>query len=170
MQSDPIRWPPRYAPANAPVHVRNERVMRASPEAVWGSLIRAALWPEWYPNSSNVRFVRGSPPDLAAGTRFHWKTFGVAIDSTVVEFVPGERVAWNARGIGVDAYHAWLVRPIAGGCHVLTEETQHGWLARLGHLLFPRRMHRGHELWLESLEERARRGPTSTRAPRCFEN
>jgi uncharacterized protein YndB with AHSA1/START domain len=157
MDLDAIDWPARYAPANAPVHVRNDRVMRASAEAVWATLIRAALWPEWYPNAAHVRFVRGAPPDLAAGTRFRWKTFGVGIDSTVVEFVPGERVAWTARGVGVDAYHAWLIRPIAGSCHVLTEETQHGWLARLGSLVLPRRMYRGHELWLTSLEERARR-------------
>jgi uncharacterized protein YndB with AHSA1/START domain len=168
MNPDAIRWPPRYAPASAPVHVRNERVMQPAPQAVWSALIRAAHWPEWYPNSSNVRFVRGSPPDLAEGTRFHWRTFGVALDSTIVEFVPGERVAWNARGVGVDAYHAWLIRPVAGGCHVLTEETQYGWLARLGHFLLPRRMYRGHELWLASLEERAR--TTSARGPRCSEN
>ena len=161
MTADAIRWPARYAPANAPVHVRNERIMRASAETVWASLIRAALWPEWYPNSSNVRFVRGSPPDLAASARFRWTTFGLVIDSTVMEFVAGERVAWNARGIGIDAYHAWRVRPIAGGCHVLTEETQHGWLARLGNLMLPRRMYRGHELWLESLEKRALQGPTA---------
>ena len=159
-----IVWPARYAPGNAPVHVRNERTMRASPEAVWAALVRAARWPEWYPNSSHVTLLRGSPPDLAPDTKFRWKTFGFTIDSTVVEFVPTERIAWDARGLGVDAYHAWLIRPAADGCYVLTEETQHGWLARLGNLLFPRRMYRGHELWLDSLEKRALSGPSSDSA------
>lgn len=162
MNPQGIAWPARYDPRNAPVHVRNERVIGASPEAVWATLVRAARWPEWYPNSSHVRFLRGSPPDLAAGTAFRWKTFGVTIDSTVLEFAPTERIAWDARGLGIDAYHAWVVRPAAEGCHVLTEETQHGWLARLGNLLFPRRMYRGHELWLASLERRASQGPSSS--------
>jgi uncharacterized protein YndB with AHSA1/START domain len=160
MNSQGIAWPARYDPRNAPVHVRNERVMRAPPEAVWAALLRAARWPEWYPNSSHVRFLRGSPPDLAAGTMFRWTTFGFTIDSTVREFAPTERIAWDARGPGIDAYHAWVIRPAAEGCHVLTEETQHGWLARLGNLLFPRRMYRGHELWLTSLERRASQDPS----------
>jgi uncharacterized protein YndB with AHSA1/START domain len=158
MNPDRIAWPARYAPGNAPVHVRNERTMRVSPEAVWSTLVRAARWPEWYPNASHLRFLRGSPPDLAAGTTFSWKTFGIPIVSTVLEFVPSERIAWDAQGLGVDAYHAWIIHPSAEGCHVLTEETQHGWLARLGNLLFPRRMYRGHELWLDSLERTASGG------------
>jgi uncharacterized protein YndB with AHSA1/START domain len=155
MNLDSIAWPPRYAPDNVPVHVRNERTMRVAPAAVWAALVRAADWPVWYPNSSRVTFLRGSPPDLAKGTKFRWKTFGVTIESTVLEFAPPERIAWDARGPGIDAYHAWLIRPTAEGCHVLTEESQHGWLARLGHWIFPRRMYRGHELWLASLERRA---------------
>lgn len=159
MSLDGIVWPPHYAPGHVPVHVRNERAMRCSPESVWAALVRAAEWPEWYPNAARLTFLTGSPPDLAPGTRFRWTTFGVTIVSTVLEFVPAERIAWDARGIGLDAYHAWLIRPTVGGCHVLTEESQHGWLARLGDRVFPHRMSRGHELWLDSLEQRASRGP-----------
>ena len=159
MDPDRIVWPRRYAPGTAPVHVRNAREMRASRDAVWAWLIRAARWPEWYANSSHVTFLLGPPPDLDAGTTFRWKTFGVTIDSTVREFVPPTRIAWDARGLGVDAYHAWLLRPTADGCHVLTEETQYGWLARAGALLLPRRMHRGHERWLDCLETQAQTGP-----------
>lgn len=159
MPFDGIVWPPHYAPGRAPVHVRNERAMPASPEGIWAALVRAAEWPEWYPNAAHVRFLRGAPPDLADGTRFRWKTFGVTIESTVLEFVPFERIAWDARSFGLDAYHAWLIRPTTNGCHVLTEESQHGWLARLGNFVFPRRMYRGHELWLDSLERRVSQGP-----------
>src|SRR5438874_4094308 len=126
-----IRWPPRYHPGRAPVHVRNELEMDAAPDIVWAWLIRAALWPAWYENSAEVTFESGAPPDLGPATAFRWKTFGVRLASSVVEFVPGERIAWNARGFGVDAYHAWLLRTTPRGTHVLTEETQYGWLARL---------------------------------------
>jgi len=139
MESLAVEWPTHYSPANSPVHVRNELSMPSAPEVVWAWLIRAKLWPEWYENSSNVRFLQGSPPDLALGTRFRWKTFGVTIESTVLEFVPGQRIAWDADGVGVDAYHAWVLHRTEQGCHVLTEETQHGWAARLQSLLRPAR-------------------------------
>jgi uncharacterized protein YndB with AHSA1/START domain len=155
-----IRWPESFEPARCPIHVRNELAISASPEAVWARLIRAQVWPSWYPNARRVRFLQGPPPDLALGTRFRWRTFGISIESTVEEFVPNERLAWNAVGMGVRAYHAWLIEPRPGGCWVLTEETQRGWLARLSAALMPGRMHRFHQIWLERLAKVAAGGPT----------
>ena len=153
-----VRWPPHYAPATTPVHVRNELDMEAKPDVVWAWLIRAQLWPTWYSNSAHVRFLEGPPPDLTAGTQFRWKTFGVSLESRVCEFVSGERIAWDARGLGVDAYHAWVISATPRGSHVLTEETQHGWLARLGHFLMPWRMGKYHQLWLEQLRDQSAHG------------
>lgn len=153
-----IEWPDRYAPANAPVHVRNELAMSAPLERVWAWLIRAPLWPDWYENSAKVRFLDGSGPDLAEGARFRWRTFGVTIDSRVLEFVPRQRLGWDAHALGIDAYHAWLLRETPQGCHVVTEETQHGSLPRLGKIFLPNRMSRYHQIWLERLEARARTG------------
>ncbi len=156
--TDPaIRWPQEFDPSNSPVHVHNELAMSASPEVVWAWLVCAELWPTWYENSKKVR-VQGKGPNLVPGARFRWRTFGVNIESQVVEFVPTER-------LGVCAYHAWLIRKAPGGCHVLTEETQHGWLARLGNLLLPNRMHRFHQIWLEGLQGKALTGlpPSSIR-------
>jgi hypothetical protein len=59
---DGVRWPPHYAPENSPVHVRNELVMHVAAEAVWAWLIRARLWPTWYPNSANVVYLQGASP------------------------------------------------------------------------------------------------------------
>lgn len=157
-EPDRVNWPPKYAPENAPVHVRNEMTMAAPADAVWAWLIRAPLWPTWYPNSAGVQLAAGAGPDLALGTRFHWRTFGASLDSTVREFVPGERIAWDAQGVGADVYHAWVLRRTPEGCYVLTEETQHGWLARLGNLFLPNRMHEGHQVWLEALQRQAAQG------------
>jgi uncharacterized protein YndB with AHSA1/START domain len=150
-----VRWPSHYAPAAAPVHVRNTIEVAAPIEAVWAWLIRAQHWPDWYVNASRVVFLHGTPPDLSAGARFKWTTFGVRLESTVLEFLPPERIAWDAQGIGVDAYHAWVLSSTPVGTHVLTEETQHGWLARLGHLVMPWRMHKYHQIWLEGLRVNA---------------
>jgi hypothetical protein len=152
-----IQWPEEFAPARAPVHVRNELAMEASTEQVWSCLIRAKDWPSWYSNAKGVS-IEGGADSLSPGVTFRWRTFGVRLVSRVVEFVPGERIAWNARGLGVWAYHAWLLQTRATGCTVVTEETQYGFLARAGDLLMPSRMHRFHQMWLEALRQRARDG------------
>ena len=162
-----IHWPDRYRPGNSPVHVKNELDIAAAQEHVWAWLTHATLWPSWYVNSANVRILEGTGPNLQMGTRFRWKTFGVTITSTVLEFVPGERIAWDAHALGVDAYHAWVLQPSTQGCLVLTEETQHGWITRLAKLFMPNRMHKFHQLWLEGLETKARAGlpPDAAGAP-----
>jgi len=154
-----IHWPERYHPKRTPVHVRNETVTAAAPTAVWAWLVRAPLWPTWYPNSRNVRLPDGPEGDLALGTVFTWRTFGVAIRSTVIEFEPPWRITWDAFGLGVDACHAWLFEPAGAGTRILTEETQHGWAAVLNTRLFPRRMHHFHQVWIEELGRRATSGP-----------
>ena len=153
-----IRWPERYSPGETAVHARAELEMPFSPETVWPLLVRAELWPIWYPEFQNV-VIEGGGPDLRPGSRFHWKTFGVNLDSEVEEFVPFERLAWTAKSRGVDAYHAWLIERRPAGCRVLSEETQKGWVARLNNALRPKSTSRIHQVWLERLRERAKNGP-----------
>ncbi len=145
-----IRWPPRFAPGTAPVHVVNALDIAAPPAAVWAKLVRATGWPDYYANASKVR-IDGGGEDLTAGATFRWRTFDVDLVTTVEEFVPEQRVAWLARGVGVEAYHAWRLEPTGTGTRVVTEETQYGALARLGALVMPRRMHDWHQTWLEGL-------------------
>ena len=141
------------------MHVRNEIDIAASPDRVWAWLVRARGWPTWYPNSADVR-LEGGGSELRAGTRFSWRTFSARLASRVEEFDAPARLAWSARGPGVDVYHAWLLTPMpAAACHVRTEESQYGGLARFDHLLRPHRMSRGHQLWLENLRARATGGP-----------
>ncbi len=151
MPTPSIRWPADFEPAVAPVHVRNELAMTAPAEAVWRALIGAARWPAFYANAREVA-IEGGGSDLFAGARFTWATFGVRLRSVVEEFTPMERIAWRAEAFGVQAWHAWLITPTDGGCHVLTEETQHGFLARANRLVFPRRMGEWHQRWLEGLQ------------------
>jgi Polyketide cyclase / dehydrase and lipid transport len=149
-----IRWPDRFSPARAPVHVVNSLSMVAEPEAVWRALVRAADWPGFYANAANVA-VAGGGAELSAGARFTWRTFGVDLKSEVREFEPPSRIAWLALAPGIEAYHAWLITPEPGGCTVLTEETQRGFVARAGRLIFPGRMELWHQRWLEGLARTA---------------
>jgi len=153
-----IHWPDHYAPDNAPVHVRNTLRIEATAESIWAWLVRAEKWPEWYSNASRVRMGGGHGPDLALDREFRWRTFGVGIRSRVREFVPYRRIAWDGHALGIDVYHAWLIAESGSGCTVITEETQHGVVARLGAGLMPRRMSTYHQLWLESLAKKAAGG------------
>jgi hypothetical protein len=150
MTEPAIRWPDEFDPRSAPIHVVNRIELATPATVVWARLIRAVNWPDWYANSAKVG-IDGGGLDLSEGARFTWRTFGVNLVSHVKEFVPGERIAWEAKAVGVNAYHAWLITPTAGGCQVLTEETQHGLVARIGRLIFPGRMERWHQRWLEGL-------------------
>ena len=157
--SSAIRWPERLLPAKASVFVRNEITIAAPPDRIWAWLLRAEHWPEWYPNSADIHFLSHAGPDLRNRSRFRWKTFGVRITSKVLEFEPWAKLAWDAHGIGIDAYHAWLLTPQTdGSTHVLTEEVQNGWLARLGKLVMPQRMSEQHQIWLEALAAKAQSG------------
>lgn len=152
-----INWPEAYRPDVTSVHVRNELLIAAAPERVWAWLVRATLWPDWYENAKDVVIEDGAAA-LSPGARFHWKTFGLSIESVVGEFVPFERLGWTGVGLGMDVYHGWLITPRDGGSHVLTEENQNGLAARAQSVLAPDRMHRHHQIWLESLAARAAHG------------
>ncbi len=153
-----IHWPPRYNPASFPVHVQNKLEMASPVETVWAWLIRAQLWQTWYPNAANIQFLKGKSPDLALGTRFKWKTFSLTVESTVMEYVPPERIAWDAHAAGFEGYHAWIIQKVDKGCTVLTEEIQRGWLPRLQKAFAPHRMEHFHQLWLERLRDNAAKG------------
>ena len=155
-----ITWPDKYSPDKASVHVRNEIEINAAPGIVWAWLVRAKDWPSWYGNSHDV-VIEGGASDLQAGSRFRWKTFGISLNSKVEEFLPNQRLAWSARGMGVDAYHAFLIEGRPNGSHVLTEETQNGWLASLSNVLRPRNMSEKHQIWLEGLRARTQSGMPS---------
>lgn len=152
-----IQWPKKYRPERTKVHVHNEMDMDVPPERVWAWLIRAKLWPTWYKNSGNV-IIEGGASDLAPGTKFRWKTFGVNLESQVQEYEPFQRLAWNAKSFGIDAFHIWLIENTSVGCHVVTEENQNGWIASLSNKLRPQNMSKGHQMWLEQLLIEAKGG------------
>ena len=145
-----IAWPPEFDPATAPVHVVNRLSMTVPASLVWQRLIDARHWPLFYDNAANI-LIEGGGDRLGPGTVFRWRSFGVHLLTTVREFEPETRLAWLATSTGIRAWHAWEITPTETGCDVLTEETQHGLVARLGKLVYPARMHEQHQRWLEGL-------------------
>jgi hypothetical protein len=161
-----INWPDKCKPENTAVHVKNELLMPGVElEGIWAWLCRPDLWPTWYKNCAYAYLKNQPHLDLRLGTEFCWKTFYVTIDSTVREFVPHERLAWDAHCNGVQAYHAWTFERRHSGVYVVTEETQNGWLARMAAFVVPNRMWKWHQRWLEALSEMAKKGLPGTNEP-----
>ncbi|PLZ00954.1 hypothetical protein CY652_18050 [Burkholderia sp. WAC0059] len=150
--STQIHWPGSPNPTDANVFSHNEIVIDASCDAVWGHLVDATKWPSWYPNSHDVKIISGETK-IGPHSRFTWKTFGVPIDSTVAEYVPGERLGWFGYGPHVAAYHTWLlVQEGSQSCHVITEEATKGPAAVSTRRTDPAGLHNGHELWVTRLK------------------
>ena len=152
-----IVWPEEYSFANTPVHVRSELEIPSPAEVLWAWLVRASLWPEWYPPIKAVS-IQGGEKDLGPGLEFTYRIFGLTPSSRVEEFVPCERLAWRTQYEGIDAYHAWLIEKRPEGCRVVVGEHQKGWLARLNNQLRPSNGKYYHNIWLECLAKKAKEG------------
>src|ERR1700674_2887609 len=70
-----IHWPEGFDPSQADLFSHNELVINASCERIWGHIVDATKWPQWYPNSKDVRIDGGDV--LKEGIVFHWSTFAL---------------------------------------------------------------------------------------------
>jgi Polyketide cyclase / dehydrase and lipid transport len=154
MNTDSIRFPAESDPSHCPVHVVNTIEISASPAEVWDHLITAADWQTWQPALSNVRIQDGSRK-LSQNVAFTFNASGVTSASTVKEFVPNQRIAWDGRATGLQAYHIWLITPTPNGCRVLSEETLRGIVPRLIKLFAPNIISNSNQKWLEALAIRS---------------
>jgi len=155
MDSEAIIYPVRFDPSTSLIFIRNEIDINASPEKVWLWLTSATSWYQFSSNTSRVLMINQHSNYLIAGTKFMVKTFGTRLLNAVTEYVPCQRLAWKATGPGILAYHAWLIIPTETGCKVISEETQKGWLCKLGKMLMPNRIYNYHQKWLEGLKRKA---------------
>jgi hypothetical protein len=91
-RSSDIHWPKGFMPADADLFSHNELFINASCQRVWRHIVEATRWPEWYPNSKDVRILGDGGTVLNQGTTFRWTTFGLPLESRINEFVPYSRI------------------------------------------------------------------------------
>ena len=127
-RSTDMHWPPEFDPLNADLFSHNELFINASCERVWQHIIEATKWPQWYPNSKDVRIVSDASSVLKDGTAFRWTTFGLPLESKIHEFVPYTRIGWYGYAPGTEPtfYHAWYLTGRGDGCQVVTVEVGNG--------------------------------------------
>ncbi|MEM5446604.1 SRPBCC domain-containing protein [Paraburkholderia guartelaensis] len=164
-----IFWPEDYLPGTTDNFCSNEVIVAGLSTAdVWPLLNNATVWPSYYSNSAYVGFHDGLGPELSAGARFQFKTFGFPVQAKVTEHVPpaaGQpaRVAWHGWAEGdaqtrLDVIHAWLIEDLSGGrVRVLMQESQKGKPAVTLAKTRPNPMINGHQDWLDGLVDAARK-------------
>ncbi len=147
-----IHWPDGFDPSTADLFSHNSLQIDAPCERVWQHIIEATKWPEWYPNSKDVRILDGASR-LAADGVFRWTTFGLPLESRINEFVPYSRIGWYgyAPGTAPTFYHTWYLQAQGDGCLVVTDEVGKGSDAQHLRETDEGLMHRGHDLWLATL-------------------
>jgi hypothetical protein len=153
-RSPDIHWSDGFTPADADLFSHNELLINAPCENVWGHIVEATKWPQWYPNSSNVQILSDGGSVLKKNTIFRWTTFGLPLESRVVEFVRFSRIGWfgYAPGTAPSFYHTWYLTSEPDGCRVITDEVGKGETAVHLRETDEGAMHRGHDLWLATLK------------------
>ncbi len=131
-----IHWPEGFNPSQADLFSHNALLINASCERIWGHVVAATKWPQWYPNSKDVRIDGGD------------------VESKVNEFVPYTRIGWYgyAPGTAPSFYHTWYLKPQGDTCLVVTDEVGNGNDAAHLRETDENLMHRGHDLWLATLK------------------
>ena len=130
----------------------------ATSAAIWNWLVCAERWGEWYGDAPAVAYVNQLRAELRAGSVFTWQSRGTTLTATVIEYVPGQRLAWAVQGLGIQAYHSWLLRETATGCQLITQQRQVGWRGALSELLRPQHLFNYQQAWLLALSRQVLRG------------
>lgn len=156
-----VKFPEEYHPRVSAIFASNDIDVHAAPSAVWDLLVDAVNWPDINPAAKDVRIASGEDK-IGPGSRVTLTISGLSLVNTIKEFVPGERLAWQVDLVDHEeagAYHGWVITPTGEGCHVLTEEAQHGdiLVEELGRK-DPGSLYRMHEKWLENIALAAARG------------
>jgi hypothetical protein len=68
---------------------------------------------------------------------------------------PRRRLSWESRKTLIQGYHAWLIVPTEKGSKLITDESQHGFLARMQWIFIPSKLRGLHDEWLMKIKEKA---------------
>ena len=88
----------------APVVVRAEVTVPASPEAVWPAFAEAAAWLEWFSGMKEARYTSARP--YGVGSTRTVVVMGLRADETILAFDPGKCFAFRVDGANLPVLHA----------------------------------------------------------------
>ena len=83
----------------APVVVRAETSVAASPAAVWPAFADAPAWMEWFTGMRDAYYTSPAPYGVGSTRRVH--VLSLKVDETIIAFDPGERFAFRVDSANV---------------------------------------------------------------------
>ena len=143
----------------APVLIRFEVDVAATPERVWELLVDVERWPLWH---RGVDFAVLKPSEVRPGSRLQWRADGMRISSILHRVEPEQRLGWTIRTLGARGYQLWTIesQPPEGASNaprtlVRTEESWWGFFPFLLRGTLRRTLGASRRAWLRGLKERA---------------
>ena len=153
--NEQINWPQGYDMDETEFYLHNKIEIEAPPEIVWEILTYAEDWPNWYKGMKNVSVVNSQDGIIEVKVYLSFNTMKRDFNSKETEYQPYERLSWETIHPKMMGVHAWLIIPTDKGCLVVTDESQHGKLARLQKLFLPNKLRKLHDVWLEEMKIKA---------------
>jgi hypothetical protein len=139
----------------APIIVRVECEVAATPDKVWELVSEVPRWPLWF---RRVRYASLHGP-LTPGTALHWQVDGLRISSVLLEVKVERVLGWTLRMMGGNGGMRWTLEPLAsGGTLVRVEESWAGAMVWLLRGTLRRTLESSRREWLVALQRAVQRG------------
>jgi hypothetical protein len=136
---------------NAPVITRDEILIDAPLDTIWGLQTDISSWSQWQPDI-DASTIEGP---LEVGTVFRWQTYGLSIESTIQEIDAPRRIVWSGLAHGITAIHVWTMTPSEDRVLVHTEESWDGDPVRAEPEQMQQALDDSLRAWLQSLKHKA---------------
>ena len=105
----------------APLVVRAETSVPASPEAVWPALADAAAWPSWFTGMKDAHYTSPEPHGVGSTRCVH--VLSLEADETILAFDVGKRFAFRVDSTNLPLLRALVeiitLEPVGSGTRVV---------------------------------------------------
>jgi uncharacterized protein YndB with AHSA1/START domain len=133
---------------HAPLVIRKEQTLAASPARVWDALVDVQRWHHWH-RGVHFAVLRGA---LQPGTVMHWRADGMRFRSVLGVVDPGRCVGWTLRTPGARGYQRWTLEGTpSGGTTVRLEESWEGLVVHVLKRTLKRTLDVSRREWMEGL-------------------
>jgi len=135
------------------------RLVAAPRARVWRVFCRLVDWPAWHPRPVRLYQAEELEPGAEFGLYLRPLGLPVSVRARVLESLPGRRVSWQGRMLGITSRHSFSFSDAPGGTLVESREHLQGWsLLWLRPLYSTTSLGRLAQQWLEALAARAEAG------------